>query len=85
MTRASRPVPGTLIKEGVIAGFLQNRETAAELGAASNGAARSSSYDREPIIRMANTYMKPGDHHIRRVDRRRQAWGLHEELHGVEY
>jgi TldD protein len=54
--------PRTLIKEGVIADFLQNRETAAELGATSNGASRSSSYDREPIIRMGNTYMKPGDY-----------------------
>ena len=54
--------PRTLIREGVIAGFLQNRETAAELGVGSNGAARSVGYDREPIIRMANTYMKPGDY-----------------------
>lgn len=54
--------PRTLIKEGVIAGFLQNRETAAEFGVGSNGASRSVAYDREPIIRMANTYMKPGDH-----------------------
>jgi TldD protein len=56
--------PRVLIKEGVIASFLQNRETAAELGGVSNGAARSSSYDREPIIRMANTYMKPGNHNL---------------------
>ena len=56
--RASRR---TLIKKGIIAGFLQNRETAAELGASSNGAARAVSYDREPIIRMANTFMLPGD------------------------
>jgi len=54
--------PRTLIKEGVIAGFLHNRETAAELGTTSNGASRSSAYDREPIIRMGNTYMKPGDY-----------------------
>lgn len=54
--------PRTLIKEGVIADFLHNRETAAELGCSSNAASRSSSYDREPIIRMANTYMKPEDH-----------------------
>jgi TldD protein len=52
----------TLIKNGVIAGFLQNRETAAELGVSSNGAARAVSYDREPIIRMANTFMLPGEH-----------------------
>jgi TldD protein len=54
--------PRVLIKDGVIAEFLHNRETAAELAVASNGASRSVAYDREPIIRMANTYMKPGDH-----------------------
>ena len=52
----------TLIKNGVIAEFLQNRETAAELGVSSNGAARAVSYDREPIIRMANTFMLPGEY-----------------------
>ena len=56
--------PRVLINEGSIAAFLQNRETAAELGGTSNGASRSSSYDREPIIRMANTYMKPGNHSL---------------------
>ena len=50
-----------LIDKGVVASFLQNRETAAELGVASNGAARAVAYSREPMIRMANTYMKPGD------------------------
>jgi len=50
-----------LISKGVIAGFLHNRETAAQLDEKSNGAARSVAYSREPIIRMANTYMKPGD------------------------
>ncbi len=57
--RASRR---TLIKEGMIAEFLHNRETGAELGFGSNGAARAVSYDREPIIRMANTFMLPGNH-----------------------
>jgi TldD protein len=57
--RASRRI---LIKNGVIAGFLQNRETASELGVSSNGAARAVSYDREPIIRMANTFMLPGEY-----------------------
>jgi TldD protein len=51
----------TLINKGVIESFLHNRETAAKLNVKSNGAARSVSYSREPIIRMANTYMKPGD------------------------
>jgi len=52
----------TLIKDGVITEFLHNRETAAELGVNSNGAARAVSYDREPIIRMANTFMLPGNY-----------------------
>jgi TldD protein len=50
-----------LIKEGVISEFLQNRTTAAELGLKSNGASRSVAFDREPIIRMSNTFVEPGD------------------------
>lgn len=50
----------TLIKQGMITEFLHNRETGAELGVNSNGAARAVSYDREPIIRMGNTFMLPG-------------------------
>lgn len=50
-----------LYKNGVINEFLHNRETAARFGERSNGSARSMNYDREPIIRMANTYLLPGD------------------------
>lgn len=50
-----------LIKEGKINEFLHNRETAAELDTSSNAAARASAFNREPIIRMANTFMLPGD------------------------
>ncbi len=50
-----------LIDRGKIAGFLHNRETAADLKTQSNAASRSVGFDREPIVRMANTYMKPGD------------------------
>ena len=53
--------PRYLYKEGVIHEFLQNRETAAKLGTRSNGASRSINYDREAIVRMANTYLQPGD------------------------
>jgi TldD protein len=49
-----------LINQGVISEFLHNRETAYEFGIISNAAARSVAYNREPIIRMANTYMRPG-------------------------
>jgi len=54
----------TLIKEGVVNEFLQNRETASIFGVQSNGASRSVAYDREPIVRMANTYLEPGDYSV---------------------
>jgi len=51
-----------LIKEGVINEFLQNRETASVFGVESNGASRANAYNREPIVRMANTFLEPGDY-----------------------
>ena len=53
--------PRFLIRNGVITEFLHNRETAVKFGVKSNAAARASAYDREPIVRMANTYILPGD------------------------
>jgi len=53
-----------LINAGYITEFLQNRSTAAELGKMSNGASRSVSFDREPIIRMSNTFVEPGDYSL---------------------
>jgi TldD protein len=53
--------PRYLYKEGVINEFLQNRETASTLGIQSNGSSRAENYLREPIVRMANTYVAPGD------------------------
>ncbi len=54
--------PRYLIKDGIINEFLLNREYAKKLGLKSNGAARAVNYNREPIVRMANTYLAPGDH-----------------------
>lgn len=51
-----------LIKKGMIADLLHNRETAAVVGGKSNGSARATGYDREPIVRMANTVFKPGNY-----------------------
>lgn len=51
-----------LYKNGVITEFLHNRETAATLGLKSNGSARASAYNREPLVRMSNTFLLPGDH-----------------------
>jgi TldD protein len=50
-----------LYKKGVINEFLHNRETAAKLGTRSNGSSRTTNYDREAIVRMANTFLMPGD------------------------
>ncbi len=51
-----------LIKNGIINEPLLNREFGVRFGLGSNGAARSSGFNREPIIRMANTYFEPGDY-----------------------
>lgn len=50
-----------LIKNGIINEPLLNREFGAMFGLGSNGSARSTAYNREPIIRMANTFFEPGD------------------------
>jgi TldD protein len=50
-----------LIKKGIANEPLLNREFGVRFGTASNGAARSSSFDREPLIRMSNTFFEPGD------------------------
>lgn len=53
--------PRYLYKEGVINEPLHNRHTARVFGTKSNAAARAMNYSSEPIIRMSNTYFKPGD------------------------
>jgi len=51
-----------LIKNGAVSDLLHNRETSAAMGVPSNGSSRAVSYRREPIVRMANTFVEPGDH-----------------------
>jgi len=50
-----------LIKEGVVAGLMHNRETAMKFGVAPTGNARAEDFHVEPIIRMRNTFMEPRD------------------------
>ncbi|MCS7099479.1 MAG: TldD/PmbA family protein [Sulfolobales archaeon] len=50
-----------LYREGILFEPLHNRHTARVFGTLSNGAARAMNYASEPIIRMSNTYLKPGD------------------------
>jgi TldD protein len=56
-----------LIKNGIFNEMLHNRETAAIFNTKSNAAARAVSYDREPLVRMANTYFSPGDYSFEEV------------------
>ncbi|MEM2009287.1 MAG: TldD/PmbA family protein [Thermosphaera sp.] len=50
-----------LYREGLVNEPLHNRHTAYLFGTNSNGAARAMDFASEPIIRMSNTYLKPGD------------------------
>jgi TldD protein len=49
-----------LVTDGVVAGFLTSRETAAEVGAGSGGAMRADGWGSMPLIRMTNVHLEPG-------------------------
>jgi TldD protein len=51
-----------LIRNGVVVGFMHNRETAQKFNAEPTGNARAEDFRVEPIIRMRCTYMEPKDH-----------------------
>lgn len=53
-----------IIRNGVLVSYLHNRETAAGMGVRSTGNARASEYTDEPIVRMRNTYVKPGNYDL---------------------
>lgn len=56
--------PRYLIKNGMMNDVLLNREFAYKFDTKSNAASRAMGYNREPLIRMANTYFAPGEHQI---------------------
>ncbi len=56
-TKTSKNV---LVENGVLKSLLSSRQTAQKLGLKPSGNARSSIKD-QPIVRMSNTYIKPGD------------------------
>ncbi len=59
--------PRYLIKNGIFMEMLHNRESAFLMNTESTGAARASAFNREPIPRMANTYMAEGDHSFEEI------------------
>jgi len=62
-----------LYKGGLVNELLQNRESASSFKTRSNGASRATNYDREPIPRMANTFVEPG------------SWTPEEMIEGVKH
>jgi len=50
-----------IIENGILKSYLHNRESAASFGVAPTGNARAYEYSDEPIIRMRNTYIEPGE------------------------
>ena len=51
-----------IVTEGLLRGFLSSRETAALIGLDRSGACmRASGFDRQPIVRMTNVSIAPGD------------------------
>jgi TldD protein len=53
-----------IINKGVCKSFLHSRETAYEFDAKPTGNARAWDFEYDPIIRMRNTYIEPGDYSI---------------------
>lgn len=49
-----------LIKDGILTGYMHNRESAQHFGAKPQGNARAWSFSDEPLIRMRNTAVLPG-------------------------
>ncbi|MHA1155715.1 MAG: TldD/PmbA family protein, partial [Candidatus Heimdallarchaeota archaeon] len=50
-----------IIKDGILTGYLNNREYAARMNMEPTGNARAFTFKDEPLVRMRNTYIKPGD------------------------
>jgi len=51
-----------IVRDGILRGFLSSRESAAEVGLErSGGCMRSSGFDRQPVVRMTNVNLEPGD------------------------
>ncbi|MFL5824999.1 MAG: TldD/PmbA family protein [Thermoleophilaceae bacterium] len=57
---AAHRVP--IVRDGVLQGFLSSRETAGEIGLdRSGGAMRADGFARQPIVRMTNVHLEPGE------------------------
>jgi len=50
-----------IVREGILAGFLSSRESAAAIGRESSGAMRADGWARTPLVRMTTVSLEPGD------------------------
>jgi TldD protein len=57
----TKATPHTIVKDGILVGFLHSLESAVKLGGQAGGSARAQSHHSPPIVRMSNTYFAPGD------------------------
>ncbi len=53
-----------IIKDGILVSYLHNRETSKIFHVEPTGNARAFEYSDEPLIRMRNTYIEPGNHEL---------------------
>ena len=53
-----------LIKDGILTGYMHNRESAEHFGMEPMGNARAWNFNDEPLIRMRNTCILPGSHSL---------------------
>jgi len=51
-----------LIEDGILVGYMQDRQNARLMGVDATGNGRRESYAHEPMPRMTNTYMRAGEH-----------------------
>jgi len=54
------PAKTVLIQDGVLVGYMQDRQSARLMGAVPTGNGRRESFAHAPMVRMTNTYMLPG-------------------------
>ena len=56
-----------IIERGILKSYLHNRETAAHFGVEPTGNARAWEYSDQPLIRMRNTYIEPGEQSLEEI------------------
>jgi TldD protein len=60
----NKPYKATIIEDGILKSYLHDAESARIFGVANTGNARAFTYKDEPLIRMRNTYIEPGENTV---------------------